>query len=615
MTAALAEVSGPVAVIDDEALRYNAPRPARARRRRPDPRREQVRARARSARRGARVCRAIAASSPSRFPRRSGSPRPQTTSCWATRRSTARRSPALAADETRRVADDPDDRRPRAARPRRRDRGPGHTFRDVRVAIDADASWRAPGLGHIGVRRSPLYEAGGGRRAGALASPPPRLPARRPDDVRGPDRRSGRRDRLGRCRHPLDAASLARPSCSSAAPRSSTPCTTSRRSSSSTAAAPDRSSYTASDQSVTEVTAGSGLLAGHLFDGYRAFDPAPAAAFALEVVRKPAPDVATVLGGGWIASGPALDVASAAPGVARRAAHGPREGAGEVQTPLRGDAARGASRGRPRVVPPLQERRARRARRRLPPGRRRSRAARAADLPRRREGVPVTRPGGIWRNWATDGVGTAAARGVPPDGRRGAARGASPLRPSACPVKAVGAGHSFTGIAVAPGVLLELRDLSGLVSVDVERGRVTLLAGTRLHRVPALLAPFGLAMENLGDIDRQSIAGAISTGTHGTGARFGGIAAQVVGATLVTAMPAISHRRSRRERRAGARGGARARRARHPGRRHAAVRAGVRAARRGAPEPLDDVLTSARRARRGRGPLRVLLVPAHRPSR
>lgn len=103
------------------------------------------------------------------------------------------------------------------------------------------------------------------------------------------------------------------------------------------------------------------------------------------------------------------------------------------------------------------------------------------------------------------------------------------------PVKAVGAGHSFTGIAVAPGVLLDLTDLTGIVSVDVDRSRVTFRAGTRLHQVPALLAPHGLAMENLGDIDRQSIAGAISTGTHGTGARFGGIAAQVVGATLVTA--------------------------------------------------------------------------------
>lgn len=101
-------------------------------------------------------------------------------------------------------------------------------------------------------------------------------------------------------------------------------------------------------------------------------------------------------------------------------------------------------------------------------------------------------------------------------------------------IKAVGAGHSFTGIAVAPGVLLDLDDLSGLVSVDADRGRVTLLAGTRLFQIPALLAPHGLAMANLGDIDRQSISGAISTGTHGTGSEFTGIAAQVVGVTLVT---------------------------------------------------------------------------------
>ena len=102
-------------------------------------------------------------------------------------------------------------------------------------------------------------------------------------------------------------------------------------------------------------------------------------------------------------------------------------------------------------------------------------------------------------------------------------------------VKAVGAGHSFSGIAVASGVLLDLTDLTGLVSADRERGRVTVRAGTRLHQIPRLLAPYGLAMQNLGDIDRQSISGAISTGTHGTGAGFGGIATQVTGATLVTA--------------------------------------------------------------------------------
>lgn len=102
-------------------------------------------------------------------------------------------------------------------------------------------------------------------------------------------------------------------------------------------------------------------------------------------------------------------------------------------------------------------------------------------------------------------------------------------------IKAVGAGHSFSGIAVAPGTLLDLSELSGVLGVDRERGRVRLLAGTRLHRIPALLAPYGLAMVNLGDIDCQSISGAVSTGTHGTGVRFGGLASQIVAATLVTA--------------------------------------------------------------------------------
>ena len=96
-------------------------------------------------------------------------------------------------------------------------------------------------------------------------------------------------------------------------------------------------------------------------------------------------------------------------------------------------------------------------------------------------------------------------------------------------------------MAVAPDVLLELDDLQGLVSVDEQSGRATLLAGTRLHRIPGLLAPYGLAMENLGDIDRQSISGAISTGTHGTGSRFRGIAAQVVGVTLITAAGEFLH--------------------------------------------------------------------------
>lgn len=102
-------------------------------------------------------------------------------------------------------------------------------------------------------------------------------------------------------------------------------------------------------------------------------------------------------------------------------------------------------------------------------------------------------------------------------------------------IKAIGAGHSFTGIAVAPGIQLELEDLSGLSGEPTGDGLVTFFAGTRLHDIPRLLAPYGLAMENLGDIAAQSISGAISTGTHGTGAGFGGIAGQVRGVVMVTA--------------------------------------------------------------------------------
>lgn len=146
----------------------------------------------------------------------------------------------------------------------------------------------------------------------------------------------------------------------------------------------------------------------------------------------------------------------------------------------------------------------------------------------------MTRPGGTWRNWARS-ASIRPIRVERPRSPEGVQRAVRAAAGQGLRVKAVGAGHSFTGIAAAPDVLLELDDLQGLVSADAATGRVTLLAGTRLHRIPALLAPHGLAMENLGDIDRQSISGAISTGTHGTGAGFSGIAAQVAGVTLITA--------------------------------------------------------------------------------
>lgn len=97
---------------------------------------------------------------------------------------------------------------------------------------------------------------------------------------------------------------------------------------------------TVAEDAITEVAVGSGLFGPHLFDNYRSFTPAPAVAFALDVVRRPNRDTATMLGGGWIASGVAG--ADRLPQVVYPAglSYAPREGAGEVQSPLIGKAAR-----------------------------------------------------------------------------------------------------------------------------------------------------------------------------------------------------------------------------------------------------------------------------------
>lgn len=102
-------------------------------------------------------------------------------------------------------------------------------------------------------------------------------------------------------------------------------------------------------------------------------------------------------------------------------------------------------------------------------------------------------------------------------------------------VKTVGAGHSFTPAAVTDGVLVNLENLTGLVHVDKDAMEVTFLAGTRLRDIPGLLRPHGLALANQGDVDPQSLAGALSTSTHGTGLGFTGFAGMVQGLRIVTA--------------------------------------------------------------------------------
>jgi L-gulonolactone oxidase len=99
-------------------------------------------------------------------------------------------------------------------------------------------------------------------------------------------------------------------------------------------------------------------------------------------------------------------------------------------------------------------------------------------------------------------------------------------------VKAVGTGHSFTSAAVTSGVRVALDRLAGLVSIDGTQA--TVQGGMPLHRLNAVLAEHGLALANLGDIDRQTVAGALATGTHGTGAGYGCLSTFVESLELVT---------------------------------------------------------------------------------
>jgi FAD-linked oxidoreductase len=102
-------------------------------------------------------------------------------------------------------------------------------------------------------------------------------------------------------------------------------------------------------------------------------------------------------------------------------------------------------------------------------------------------------------------------------------------------VRLVGAGHSFSPLVASDGVIVSLDRLQGILSVDAATRVARVHAGTRLYALGAALAQRGLAMENLGDINVQSIAGATSTGTHGTGLGFGNLATQIGALKFVTA--------------------------------------------------------------------------------
>ncbi|MQA62203.1 MAG: FAD-binding protein [Actinophytocola sp.] len=139
-----------------------------------------------------------------------------------------------------------------------------------------------------------------------------------------------------------------------------------------------------------------------------------------------------------------------------------------------------------------------------------------------------------WTNWA----GTAAATPLVthrPRSLEGIVAAVRAARTEGHRLRALGSGHSFTEIAVADEHAIDLSRFTGITGIDLPARQVTVRAGTTLSALNRALDALGLALINMGDIDKQTVSGAISTGTHGTGARLGGLATQVAALELVLA--------------------------------------------------------------------------------
>ncbi|KQZ07705.1 alanine racemase [Agromyces sp. Root1464] len=213
----------------------------------------------------------------------------------------------------------------------------------IRVCLELDASWNAPLLGHLGVRRSPVHAPEDAAALAAYIVKRPGFelvgmmayeaqiagvvnqPAGRPVDGAVnrwmqsrsmPELRERRGRAVAAVREIVELEFV-------------------------NGGGTGSLEATHADTSVTEIAAGSGIFGGHLFDGYQHFTPAPAAAWALDIVRRPSREHATILGGGWIASGP--PAADRLPKIVwpEGLVMESREMAGEVQSPVSGPAARG----------------------------------------------------------------------------------------------------------------------------------------------------------------------------------------------------------------------------------------------------------------------------------
>lgn len=213
----------------------------------------------------------------------------------------------------------------------------------VRVCLDFDASWRSKLLGHIGVFRSPIHTAAA---LGALAA---EISARPGFTVVGVMSYEAQiagvgDDPIGKPATGALMRTIQRVSGAELTERRAAAIAAVREVADLefvNGGGTGSIERTVSEGAVTEVAAGSGLFGPHLFDNYRQFTPAPAVAFALDVVRRPNDDTATLLGGGWIASGPAGEDRLPRPVWPAGLSYALREAAGEVQTPVIGSAASG----------------------------------------------------------------------------------------------------------------------------------------------------------------------------------------------------------------------------------------------------------------------------------
>ena len=137
-----------------------------------------------------------------------------------------------------------------------------------------------------------------------------------------------------------------------------------------------------------------------------------------------------------------------------------------------------------------------------------------------------------WRNWSGGQACVPAARLAPKD----EAELADMIKAASGNVRAVGSGHSFSALVPTDGTIVSLSNLSGgIISHDAETLRAEIWAGTRCADLGAPLKAIGQALPNMADIDYQTLAGAISTSTHGTGPRYGSYSTRVIGLRMVTA--------------------------------------------------------------------------------